>query len=136
MKFYGGSMDGRDMAVPERWTIVTIERPEVNPLHYFTGAAVGRFEPLRVQQEHYEVTRFGISRANPRRRKTVSAAVLQGRKSVLINSTELCRELEGKPWEFPDVSMLDEFEEWFAQAWFRQTGKLFWRDRPVPLECR
>lgn len=58
--------------------------------------------------------------------RELEVGLLDGARLTPAEVRALEHDLERQPWEFPPASILDEFDEWFAQAWYRQTGQLSW----------
>lgn len=82
----------------------------------------------------YEVQPWGHRAGPPFRRRALTIAVLEG---YCLSDQEKCavRELLGLlPWELEPGSILgtpEEFEQWFACQWHKQTGEMYWKDRRV-----
>lgn len=109
-----------------RWEVVV--RPRIDEAWYCGGESFCR---VPVQTRSYYREQYGMQGMRPRRFREITVGVLEGAKLHPREQWELKDTLMRQPWRFPQVSILEEFDEWFAQAWYRQTGQLTWRGERI-----
>lgn len=124
VKFYGGHAHGMWMDVNLSQTQrVCVPKPDICVPRY--GIQLKPFlQPLSVLT--YWVDCYTEKSRCPHRCRTMWYGVPEGEKLLNQEACELERDLQGMSWEFPEFSILNDFDNWFASRWYARTGQLTW----------
>ena len=87
-------------------------------------------QPLQIKEYSYYRERYAEQRTQPRRRREIEVAILEGAKLSPREEHELERDIDSMPWQLdPADSFLGDFEQWLAEVTHRHTGQIWWRRR-------
>ena len=82
----------------------------------------------------YEVQQWGERAEPPVRYRRLAIAVLTGYSLTDQEQYAVGELLEQVPWELKAgniLGTLDDFEQWFACQWYKQTGEMHWKGERV-----
>lgn len=124
VKLYGGPLHGQtvDFDGP---VYSTAEGPQ-RPVRFGEP-----YEPVTFTKVNYYPETFREIGHNPKRRRELTVGLIQGGGLTPTQTADLERDWGRVPWEFPKVSFLHDFDNWFAQAVFRHCGLLTWKCKPI-----
>ena len=114
-------LDGSDYLVPRR------------PVLYITAdwKCTDRVERPTFNVVVYKVQIWSYGSIGPRRTKSYKFLLAEDYKLTLQDQHKLEDRLRWQKWQFPQVSFINEFDEWFAQSAYRHTGHFYWKGKRV-----
>lgn len=90
------------------------------------------WQPQPYTLASYYLQPFAQQFINPQRERSLWIGLCENCELLNREYYELEQDIRRIPWIFPEVSILNDFHEWFAQAVYKHTGILTWRGQRIP----
>lgn len=125
VQLFGGPFHNDIVAVPPGQRRIFLPVDEVidrySPREYL--ARRDKFLPQPFRECSYSIRQYTEERRCPRRHRSIYVGVFENSPLSRWEEEQIRWKLTTAKWEFPEVSFLYEFEEWWEQCRYRHTGR-------------